>query len=839
MKKSAKSGTGAGDAQGSGGTSLGGKSVGGLRHLFTARSARQGEPGGFQTVARSSTLRNVEAVEELVAGYQAPEAEAPPCRQLLPVPGRSSAYALTTFTPTGRTPDDRPGNYWAETVVVPASWLEQAGWDAAAAFAAIDWQGPRDLASLPEELPPVELPALAAGPLSRLEALPRAVPENLLYPLLLAAIQQSHGLLPVRLLEAPGAEPRLLEDVVSLLPLVVPPALRTYRDGGQRRCLTLRTRSPRGGMTPAADVTGFPAAAAAELEQERGGMVIDLGGTLPPPEVPDRFGQAYARWLTGVLREGRWEELEERYAEEITGPALGWLAGFRLDQAAARPPTPEAAGEEGAAEAEAAPSAYSLRMAGWKARDEAEAEAWGVLTEQRRQLEETLTGWKKELDDAVVQASERLKKYGEEQRGLVDEEVERALQASKTAAKKRAQGTARDRELEQRIEDLEEDLRRLNAQLRQLRDEPQGQGLAIEGVGSAEAARRRDGEEEAGGRPSAGLGGRLRSFLGSPKEPGPAGEGGIWRGIGWVGQWAAAAMILLLLVLLLLKGVGWLFPGGGQGSPGGTGGGTGAAADGSAEPSPPTPAQRRQALLERLQAGATAAALLREAAGREGFEGRAHALLLVHVLPTSAQLPDGAKIAFLQQALGITVDAGWGETSSATLRERLPEKCKACRANDSSWPQNDYKSNGRPANCFLNTYLDLADDSCKGESPWRTGRTWTEAEATAALALFRATRETLQASGRENRQALAGEIAKLDPADPEGAQLWADLRATRPLPADYAETLLGLAYSLVTDDPEAVGEPEELDDDLLGEIETLLDPAVAPETPESGGGGAG
>ncbi len=414
------------------------KPTGCPRHLFTAVAATGRGKGGFRTVAHSPELSGlVDAIEGLVDGYKAADAGTPACRQLLPVPGRrGQIYAFTVFTPTGPTPDGRDGNYWAETLIVPADWLAAGGWDTATAFDSLEWWGPQDAAKVAKGFPAVVLPTLEPGPLDRLERLVEVVPEDHLFPLLLAVIQQARGLRKIRLLEKSGADPKDLEDVVSLLPLIVPPALRTYREDDGRRCLTWRTRSPRGAMAPATDLTGFPAFAADDLEREgRGSAVIDLGGRVLPPSLRGRFGEGYARWLHRTLRQGNWSELEALYAEEISGSAPSWFADFSREVDEEVP-------------------VFAARQAAWKARDAAEGQAWALLESHRRQLEESLAELRRELDQSAQAAAQKWRQALDRQRQDLD-----ARAAQYRAAAPRPEAASRG--LDRRVKVLEDELRRL------------------------------------------------------------------------------------------------------------------------------------------------------------------------------------------------------------------------------------------------------------------------------------------------------------------------------------------------------------------------------------------
>jgi hypothetical protein len=478
-----------------------------FRHIFTSAPENFPGGGGFQTVACAAALREMSSlIEFLVESYKSLDRDGAHCRQFVPLP-HGKAYALTVFTPLAESPDGRTGNFWAETQVVPIDWLEQAGWDAAAAFDALSWMGPRDLSRLPRNLEPEPLAPLEPGPVERLARLCELVPPGCLDALLHAVVQQSRGLRPLRLLEVQGAPASHLETVVTLLPLTVPPTSRRYRDDDQHRCLTLRTRCPVGGMAFPADITGYPAAAADNLELSDG-FVVDLTGRLPATSIGDRFGLDYARWLARVIQEGRWDQLEALYRRASDFPGAAVFSNYRsLLEAPTRPrgtittgvpklpaavpvraerpsvvepseaaaaPSPAVAGDQ------TAPSPLQARKQAWAARDQTEGALWGVLESHKSQLEELVGKLHEDLTAAVKKASGRLRDEVEGTRRGLGESLKKIERDSASAGAVKADLNKLDseirevgnriRHLEDRVSKLAEDFTSELKRADQLRD---------------------------------------------------------------------------------------------------------------------------------------------------------------------------------------------------------------------------------------------------------------------------------------------------------------------------------------------------------------------------------
>lgn len=782
-----------------------------LRHFYTcAEVGTLGGPG-FQTVAYCQRLGPiVENLERLVEGYSPPELAGPSCLQLMPVPGYPQYYALTVFTPTGPCPDGREGNYWAETLVVEAGWLERAGWDAEAAFQALPWQGPREPAQLTRELPLEEPPPLAPGPLERLARLREAVPQGLLAPLVLALAQQSRGLQPLRLVERSGADPGELAEAVLLLPLLVPPACRTYPAGEHRRCLSLRTRSPRAGMPSAADITGWPAEAADQAEAT-GSLVIDLGGGLPAPGGRERFGKDYAGWLAQALEEGAWERITGLYRRAGEIPGAAFFDRFRellpragAVEAAARPkvsarvepPATEAA-ESGAETAGTSP--WQARRQAWAAREEAEGAIWQLLEQHRAQLQELVGSSREQLAASSKSAEAQLWQTLDEHQAQIERSREEAVRLlarrGEELEAELSDSTARlakeKKNLARQHRDLEDKIKRLDKRISRLQKELRGLSKAGPAAGGVEEEGETP-EETAGESPwTESLRERLSGWLRHPA-------------VGWGGA--------LLVLLVILVGAYRLWPR----SPGGElpAASAGAVQDPSAE-------QRRAALVERLQQGEVAVELLEQAAAREELAERSHALTLALHLQREGPLPENLRCVLLQAALHrraltrdeapLTVDGQCGPGTRNALAAAARGTC--CTR---FTPGGEQDSPVRLQGCFVARELELPEtESCTGASPWRGNHTWNGDEAARGLALVR---HAFDAVGGDRAEELAPALARLDAG--KSPALRQEL-AGATLTAEEARHLLDLAFALVTVDAGARA-PDSLSADHLEGIETLL-----------------
>ncbi|HYU36250.1 MAG TPA: hypothetical protein VEW48_29170 [Thermoanaerobaculia bacterium] len=756
-------------------------------------------------------------LEFLVESYKNQEGGGASCRQFVPLARGAKAYALTVFTSLDDSPDGRTGNFWAETQVVPIDWLEQAGWDAAAAFDALSWLGPRDLGRLPRNLEPEPLAPLEPGPVERLARLGELVPSDCLETLLHAVAQQSRGLRPLRLLEAQGKPASHLEEVVMLLPLTVPPTSRRYRDDDQYRCLTLRTRCPVGGMVFRTDVTGYPAAAADGLELSDG-FVIDLAGRLRPTSTDDRFGRDYAHWLWGMIQQGDWDRLARLYQQAVNFPGGVFFAQYRslVDApsrsrvaTAAEVPEPPAAAPKRAAESgpgvveapatAVAPAAAALEeltitpVQDWQrdsaARDELEGALWKLRENHRSQIEELVGKIGKDFAADVDKANARLVKEIAGLREGLDtklKEFDKELKKVEKKAGKRSPqqsasvGRGRDSSsVEARLAEMERDL--------------------------AEVAERLVGLEEAGGvrrRRS------LREMLVLSRD---------WlRERLWIAWGAAIAIVMAVLLTLALRwGADKVTP----------------------ELVAPTELQARkastEALLKRAQEGKTAARLLESATLREDVAPRAHAVTLAIALSHGLQIGDELDCALLQAALreGTAVPV-LGICGQKTIDALVAAPKAECCQKFQTTPIDEKKLR----NCFVTDQLQLAlpgpgkqVEACGGESPWRKGRSWTEEESSHALALFqRASRAFEGDRGSE----LDKSLRRLDPS--QSPSLRENL-AGETLTRDEAKRVLELAWAAWSGWEDRLGK---LSANQLEELGRIVDQVAPPEkkTQLQGGG---
>ncbi len=800
-----------------------------LRHIFTSAPEEFSGESGFQTVACADVLRRpglLPGIERQVECYSSAAAEEWSCRQLAPLPETRGAYALTVFTPLADSPDGRAGNFWAETLVVPGRWLELGGWDAAAAFGSLAWWGPRALEDLPRNLGPESLTTLQPGPLPRLARLVELVPREQLGTLLLALVQQSRGLLPLRVLETQGAFPGDLEELVMLLPLVVPPACRTYRDGEQRRCLSLRTRSPLRGMSPIADVTGYPAAAAERLEA---GLAVDLSGRLPAPVLDDRFGRYYVQWLQGILQDGRWDELAAVYEKAEEWPGAAFFSKLEPFLRTVTRPAPRSSSTlqktrpkqvdpmaaESAAEiaepgAEAAdhglartpPPGVSVdeslslppiraRQEAWRTRNEMEGALWEVLEIHRVQLGRLVAELQRDFAAELMSEGERLRREVTEWRQLLEGEVsrlERDIKGAGQSARRRSSSVLR--ELEDRGASLEKLSRRvgkLEAHLEKLERASSGThdklGPALVPAGEQPIER-----EVVPAFPKLALD---RKWL---------------RRRRWVGIAAGGTFALALAAATILF------------SP-------------DSEQVPVHSGWKREQLVQRARFGDAATRLLAQAAAQHRFAPRAHGLMLALALHRGLGIDGTLDCALVKAALRPTnprllVNGVCAAVTEAALNNASKDDC--CRRFQTGRQEADSQ---KLRHCYLSGHLKLGvavaggqSEACFGASPWRQERIWTTNEALRALALFRyAAAAVDDASEADLAKALRG----LDPA--RNASLGASL-ADATLTIEEAESVLELSWAVLTDEELQLDRLSNEELDRLGQQVEGFVPVPAPAT---------
>ena len=699
----------------------------GYRHLFTSAPARGEAGAGFRTVAAAAELDAVRGeLERKVGRFRRTEpADGPPTRQLLHWDREGEFCLLSAFTPLGEGPDGRSGNYLAESVLVPSAWLAGLDWDPAAAFASVDWRGPGVLDELDEgrALPPEELPAPAPAALDRLARLAEDVRGEALDRLLLGTVRAAGGRERLVVVEADERRPEVLDRVVALLPLALPPACRRA-PGAPAVPLELRTRGPAEGM-PDVHVAGV-AAGDRDAADRDGRWVVDLAGALPVDEIVDPEGYEYVEWLKGVVSGGRWDELARLYAvaDEVPageifrrfptlreraarpGPAATRPAGSRT--AEAPPPKPSTARTDAPAgrEAEEPPPAAAAaplpaRRERWAGRRGLEAVAASGHEAYREELDEVVALLRAENERALAELRETLEGWRPDLVAGFAEERER-LRAALAAELEREAVAVEAR--------LYDGAGRLLAQVRE-------EGDALLADMRRELAAR--GVPAAGARPA--IARWLREGAAAFRRP---------RARPWL--WGGAG----LLVVLLAAGLWWWWQGRAETAADGRTG-----AEVVAAPSP-----SEAPLLERLDDPELAAALLARAATRAETAERAAVTALALRL-NEGGLAEETRCLLLQAAVRdapatlLTVDGDCGPRTASALSAAVED---ACCAGLTAVPTADSPR----AACHLARRLGLPDAAaCEGADPFRAGREWSGEEAERALALVRAARRAAGAGG--------------------------------------------------------------------------------------------
>ena len=744
----------------------------GYRHLLTSAPARGAAGAGFRTVAAAAELDAVRPeLERKVGRYRRTgPAAGHRTRQLLHWDREGEFCLLTTFTPLGEGPDGRSGNYLAESLLVPSAWLAGFAWDPDAAFEAVDWRGPGALDELDPDaaLPPEDLTAPSPGPLARLAALAEDVRGEALDRLLLGMVRASGGRERLAVVEADERRPAVLERVVALLPLAVPPAGRRVPGGPSGLPLELRTRGPADGM-PEVHVAGV-AAGERDAADRDGRRVVDLAGVLPVDEVVDPAGYEYVEWLKRVIAGGRWDELERLYelADEVPAdelfrrfPSLRERAA-RGGVEAGRRPLPGSGGAGGSAPPRPpAPARAPLpaRRERWAGRRELEATAAAGHDAYRDELDAILGLLRAENERAVAELRKAIKAWRPDLVAAFGAERERLRKTLAGELEKEAIA------VQARLYD---DAGRVLAQVRE-----EGDALL--------ADMRR--ELAARGGPAR----RPRTWRLLPR-------GMAWaRGRGKPAPWLWAAGAVLLALLAVGGWWGWrAWAGGGDDAEPGTA---------SAAPASPTD----EPLLSRLREPGVAAALLARAATRpETAEAAAATALALRL--GEAGIGGEARCMLLQTSLRgaagppLAVDGDCGARTASALAAAVGETC--C-AGLTAVPT---PTSPRAA-CLLSRRLELPDDAaCDGADPFRAGRTWSRGEAERALALLRAAREAAGARGT----ALSGYDLG------EGAAVLAALRG-QDVSAREAGMLLELARAVAGPDG-STASTEEIAE-LLDELE--------------------
>lgn len=356
-----------------------------VRHVFTrSPHGSLGEPG-FQTVACSPGLDKAwwDWLGDLVA-KAAPTDGSGGRRHLLHPARQAGRSVLSRIEPLADSFDDRPGNYWAESLVLPNAWLAGAGWDLAAAVDRLDWYGPGQefAASGVFELPGQTLPELSAGPLDRLRRIPEIVTQPEVRHALLASFaeQAASGGEPAKpiYVVAEGSAPADLEELLCLLPLAFPAWMRARSGDGATRCLRLLTIGRKSAVSQP-DLLGLPAS---QLDEVRGhGVLIDLGLGVPP----QAFGgeaMKLAREIDAALVDGDWPRLGQ-----LGSQAAGPDAASRKRE---RRPEKGETMEEKPKQGRRLERPFEVYDQVWQERAEAEDEVAAVLELLYRDREEVL-----------------------------------------------------------------------------------------------------------------------------------------------------------------------------------------------------------------------------------------------------------------------------------------------------------------------------------------------------------------------------------------------------------------------------------------------------------------
>ena len=131
----------------------------GYRHLYTAGEGGTRGSAGFQTVAYSAALHDdLDRLEQHVAGFRPPWREGQADDEVARVDllaDRPDVTAVTRFSPAPPGASGRPGNYLADTLLVPTAWSRRFEGDLDTLLTACPRAPASDTASL--RLPPVEL----------------------------------------------------------------------------------------------------------------------------------------------------------------------------------------------------------------------------------------------------------------------------------------------------------------------------------------------------------------------------------------------------------------------------------------------------------------------------------------------------------------------------------------------------------------------------------------------------------------------------------------------------------------------------------------------------------
>ncbi len=760
----------------------------GLRHLYTsAAEGSLGEPG-FQTVACAQGLEEgLHVIEDLVRGYRNPDpGEGHRTRQLVQLPADPSYCVFSTIQPTGSTPEGRAGNFWAESLVAPVSWLADGNWDVDAAFDQLSWAGPAMAATVsgwPAPLPAEPLEPLIPDTLDRLGLLTEYVSGDALDQLLQALARQVRGGERIFVVEVPDRDPSAFERLITLLPLALPPTVRASTDQRGRHPLQLRTRGTFDDDPPV-DIQGMPAAAIHERRRARG-MVIDLGGRLSEPLPGDGYGQGYAVWLREVLENRDWEQLASYYSRAAEDPSADPIARFAEatgKPGPARGKTPVGQRREAKTTASlpaTAPTdtpgseAWRQRAGVWAARGEAEREAYELRELYRDDVEQLRATLEVQIDEsernlqAEIKRSVAAVQQGAKQ-ALEDISLSSSAEIDKLAnQRKRTLASILEAgrvAIEEISDKAEVEVFRISSQSKELT-----QHLETVGRKQTVAARRKplpsqeefvleevptpraesdsvpvmEGHDTA---PEEEQAPQQRPAIAAQPSP-PAKTAQDTEGMGsqeksWaetaaehLGQyWPTYTFWAIIIIGIAAIAYFSLAP----------------IEPTSRESPEETPATQQQptrdellkTAVDQLVDGRNVAAVLRHMTGISGLKDRAAVVYLKLVLK-DRQFDENMSYALLQAALrgwkeDISVDGFWGAGTQAVLKAAAKETC--CDGKLAIVPEPGIGSD--LAACFLERYLrnpQGPNEGCPEEDLWplRSGRSWTLDEAARALKILR------------------------------------------------------------------------------------------------------
>lgn len=715
----------------------------GWRHVYTwSRRGALGAPG-FQTVARSRDLEGdrLRALERQVAALRPPPGVERPSLFLQPSPTDAGRSVLTRSVATGRSADGRPGGFVAESVVVPDRWLEAAEWDLGAAFAGVswrDWSDAEDAAIVPdEELPPLTAPDEAARR-KKLARLDRLLPDPELRAALLETLiwQAEDGGRdePIHLVADPDTAPEDFEALVLLLPLALRPEERVRAaEGrpGERRGLRLGTLAAPGSLDRP-DLLGVPDALLEEARRAPG-VVVDLGGRIPPPRPGDERVRERARRVSRDLN-GEGTSVSEAADDDQERDGT---SGMSLDEAPRLEDTGDASGSDPLAE----------RAAAWRLRDESEARVAALLDRlradhdrmieplkrlveaERQRFGDEIEGMKRELSEVAEEARVELAREADRGRRQLQEEGERRKGVLRGQLDTRVEEL--DRYQEELLDRLSEEEVRAE---RRLRD---AAGLAAIPSDRREPPKRRTEAERRPDRKKRDA--EDRGPL-APREPG----GGAWKSSAAARpglrerladqpaavRWGAP---IALLALLAISAYFMLWRGNEAPTPGEEELPAAAATAPAGETA--GAAELRARAVARLRDGATAGALLSAAAASPEPAVQDAAAAARLVLALDAGLGETASCALLQQVLsdrrveaGLSAIAVDGVCGTGT-RTVLSNAAANVGCAGASWQEEGA--------CVVNRTLAGGEPACAASWPLRRSCGWSTEEGRRALALVR------------------------------------------------------------------------------------------------------